>query len=176
MDFKNVFAHASMAHTFIANLHGSELLHLLDDGGNGACTNGTATLTDSETQTLLHSYRCGSAQRSSDTLSPGMHISTPSGSSHNTGNVSSSEVELRTVVVEERSMTATLVLGQNVYLTGELVMRGDGAGLSQNLSSLDLSSLNTTKQSTDVITSLAFVQQLVEHLNAGDKPPYGSHP
>ena len=56
MDFKNVFAHASMAHTFIANLHGSELLHLLDDGGNGACTNGTATLTDSETQTLLHSY------------------------------------------------------------------------------------------------------------------------
>ena len=24
MDFKNVFAHASMAHTFIANLHGSE--------------------------------------------------------------------------------------------------------------------------------------------------------
>ena len=56
MDFKNVFAHASMAHTFIANLHGSELLHLLDDGGNGARTNGTATLTDSETQTLLHSY------------------------------------------------------------------------------------------------------------------------
>ena len=40
----------------------------------------------------------------------------------NAGNVSCSEVELRTIVVKERSMTAALVLGQNVHLSGELVM------------------------------------------------------
>ena len=40
----------------------------------------------------------------------------------NAGNVGGSEVELRTIVVEERSMTATLVLGQNVHLSGELLV------------------------------------------------------
>ena len=116
MDFKNVFAHASMAHTFIANLHGSELLHLLDDGGNGACTNGTATLTDSETQTLLHSDRVDQLDGHLNVVTRHAHLNA-FGQLANTGNVSSSEVELRTVVVEERSMTATLVLGQNVYLS-----------------------------------------------------------
>jgi len=64
-------------------------------------------------------------------------------------------------------MTATLFLGQNVNLSGELGVRVNSTGLNQTLSSLDLGSLNTTKQSTNVITSLALVQQLVEHLNTG---------
>ena len=34
--------------------------------------------------------------------------------------VSCSEVELRSVVVEERSMTSTFIFGQNVYLSGKL--------------------------------------------------------
>ena len=36
---------------------------------------------------------------------------------------------------------------------------------AQTLTSLDLSSLNTTKQCTDVITSLSLVKQLTEHLD-----------
>ena len=71
----------------------------------------------------------------------------------NAGNVSCSEVELWTVVVEERCMTATLVLGQNVNLSGKLVVALYRTWLAQTLSTLDLCSLNTTQQSTDVITS-----------------------
>ena len=101
------------------------------------------------------------------TLSPGMHISVPAGSSHNAGNVSCTEVELRSVVVEERSMTAAFILGQNVNLSGEFVVAGNSAGFSQNLSSFDFSSLDTTQQSTDVITSLCLIQQLTEHFDTG---------
>ena len=65
----------------------------------------------------------------------------------NASNVSCTEVELRSVVVEERCMTATLVLCQNVNLSGKFVMACNSAGLSQNLSSFDFSSLDTTQQS-----------------------------
>ena len=54
-----------------------------------------------------------------------MHISVPSGRLHNTSYVCCSEVELRTIVVEERSMTATLIFGQNVNLSGEFCMAGN---------------------------------------------------
>ena len=55
-------------------------------------------------------------------------------------------------------MTTTLVFGQNVNLCGKLVVAFYGCRLTQNLSTLDLSSLDTTKQSTDVITSLSLIQ------------------
>jgi hypothetical protein len=53
-------------------------------------------------------------------LSPGMTISVPSGSVDDAGHVGGAEVELRTVVVEERRVTATLFLGQDVDLGLEL--------------------------------------------------------
>ena len=62
-------------------------------------------------------------------------------------------------------MTATLVFCQNVYLSGKFGMAVNGTWFSQNLSSFDLCSLNTTKQSTDVITSLSLIKQLTEHLD-----------
>ena len=79
--------------------------------------------------------------------------------------VSCSEVELRTIVVEERSMTSTFIFGQNVYLSGKFVVAGYRTWFTQNLTSFDLSSLDTTKQGTDVVTSLSLVKQLTEHLN-----------
>src|SRR5699024_5940997 len=75
------------------------------------------------------------------------------------------EVELRTIVVEERSMTSTFIFGQNVYLSSKFVVAGYRTWFTQNLTSFDLSSLNTTKQCTDVVTSLSLVKQLTEHLN-----------
>ena len=64
-------------------------------------------------------------------------------------------------------MTATLVLGQNVYLSRKFLVAGNCAGFRKNLSSLDVGSLDTTKQNTDVITSLSLVKQLTEHLDTG---------
>ena len=46
----------------------------------------------------------------------------------------------------------------------------NGAGLGQNLATLDVGSLDTTQQNTDVIASLSEVQQLAEHLDAGTGP------
>ncbi len=45
----------------------------------------------------------------------------------------STEVELRTVAFEERSMTAAFIFGQNVHFRFELGVRLDGARLSQYL-------------------------------------------
>ena len=47
------------------------------------------------------------------------------GKSDSTGNVGSSEIELRTIVIEERCMTAALVLSKDVNLALELCMRMD---------------------------------------------------
>ena len=69
-----------------------------------------------------------------------IHISL--GQSDYAGNVSSSEIELRTIVIEERSMTSAFFLGQNVHLALELGVRMNGAGLRQNLSALDFISLD----------------------------------
>ena len=52
----------------------------------------------------------------------------------NAGNVGGSEVELRTIVVEERGVTTTLVLGQDVNLSRELGVAGNGARLRKDLS------------------------------------------
>ena len=65
-------------------------------------------------------------------------------------------------------MTAALVLSQNVNLSGKLVVALYRTWLAQTLSALDLCSLNTTQQSTDVITSLSAVKELTEHLDTGN--------
>ncbi len=99
------------------------------------------------------------------TLSPGMHISVPSGRLQTPVTSVCSEVELRTIVIEERSMTSTFIFGQNVYLSGKFVMAGYRTWFTQNLTSFDLVSLNTTKKRSDVVTSLSLVKQFTEHLN-----------
>src|SRR5690606_10989371 len=82
------------------------------------------------------------------------------------GHVSRTEVELRTIALEERRMTATLFLGQNVHLGGELSVRLDRTGLGQNLTTLDVFTLGAAQQNTDVIASLTLIEQLAEHFNA----------
>ena len=87
------------------------------------------------------------------------------GNIYNTGNVGGSEVELRSVVTEERSMTSAFFLGQYVYLSGKLLMTGNSTRLTKNLTSNDIGSLNTTKKCTDVITSFCAVEELTEHFD-----------
>ena len=84
------------------------------------------------------------------------------GKSDNAGNVCCSEIELRTIVIEERGMTATFILGQNVNLSGKLLVAGNCAGLSNDLASFDSSSVDTTKKDTYVVACLCIVQSLAE--------------
>ena len=65
-------------------------------------------------------------------------------------------------------MAAALLLGQHVDLRGELGVRLDGAGLGEHLAALDLVALDAAQQAADVVAGLALVEQLLEHLDAGD--------
>ena len=47
-------------------------------------------------------------------------------------------------------------------------MRRNRAWLRQNLPTLNFFTVNTTKQATNIVTSLATVQKLTEHLNTRD--------
>ena len=58
-------------------------------------------------------------------LSPGMHISTPSGQLDFAGHVRRAEVELRPIAGEERRMPAAFLLGQHVHARLELGVRRD---------------------------------------------------
>ena len=100
------------------------------------------------------------------TLSPGITISVPSGSVHDAGHVGGAEVELRTVVGEERRVAAALFLGQDVGFGLELLVRLHRARLGQNLAALDAFTVDAAQQRADVVARLALVEQLAEHLDA----------
>src|SRR5690606_41264476 len=94
---------------------------LVDDLNNCACTNGTATFADSETETLVDCNRV-------DELNSDCHVIT----GHNhlctfrelnlAGNVKGTEIELRTVVIVERGVTSALLFLKNIDLSLELGM------------------------------------------------------
>ena len=85
------------------------MFELLDDGNYTAGTNGSAAFTDSEGKTLLHSYGMDQFDGHLYVITRHAHLCA-SRQFANAGNVGGSEVELWSVVVEEWSMTSTLVL------------------------------------------------------------------
>ena len=65
-------------------------------------------------------------------------------------------------------MTATLVLGEDVDVCLELGVWGDRAWLDNNLTALNVFTLETAEQQTTVLASPCFVELLVEHLDTGN--------
>src|SRR5690606_7554493 len=137
---------------------------LLDDRGDHAGTNDTTAYANREAQAIFHGVR-------SDQGDSHLHVVTRHDHFYavrqfaRTDHVSGPEVELRTVALEERSMTTTFFFGQHVHFTLELGVRLDGARYTQNLTTLNVVTLGTTQQNTYVLTGTTFVQQLAEHLN-----------
>src|SRR5450830_1704826 len=139
---------------------------LLDDGSDHAGAHSLATFTDGETQTFFHGD--GVDQLHSDRHVVARHdhflvLRQLDGAGH----VGRAEVELRTVVVEERGVAAAFILRQNVDFCGEVGVRLDAARLAQHLAALDVFTLGTAQQDADVVASLTLVQQLAEHFHAG---------
>src|ERR1044072_7645598 len=141
---------------------------LLVDLGDLAGAHGPTTLTDGELQALLHGDGLDELHLHLGVVTRHDHLGAL-GEGHHAGHVRRTEVELRTVVVEERRVAATLVLGQDVGLRLELGVRGDRARLDDDLAALDVLALDAAEQQTDVLTGLALVEQLAEHLDAGDR-------
>src|SRR5205814_9159384 len=78
------------------------------------------------------------------------------------------EVELRAVVVEERRVPPAFVLAEDVDLRLEVRVRSRRARLDDDLAALDLLALDAAKKQADVLARLTLVEQLAEHLDAGD--------
>ena len=81
-----------------------------------------AALADSETETFLDSDRSDELNVHNYVIAGHAHFLVSRKSDY-AGNVGSSEEELRTVVGNERSVTAALFLLKNVNLTAELGVR-----------------------------------------------------
>src|SRR5476651_491721 len=86
---------------------------LSDNFSNNACTYGTATFTDCETQTLVHRDWMDQGNNHVDVVARHYHLNA-FWQFDGTGHVSCTEVELWTVAFEERSMTAAFVFAQNI--------------------------------------------------------------
>src|SRR5580698_427141 len=97
---------------------------LLDDLGNGAGAYGTATFADGKTQTLFHGHRGVQLNFKRHVVTRHHHLRTFR-QLRRSGHVGGAEVKLRPVAVEKRSVTATLLLAQDVNLALELGMGSD---------------------------------------------------
>src|SRR5918994_2896366 len=140
---------------------------LLDDLGDATGADGAATLTDGEPEALLHGDRLDQLDRQLGVVARHDHLGAGR-QGHDAGDVRGPEVELRTVVVEEGGVTPTLVLREDVDRALEVRVGGDRARLHDDLTALDVLALDAAQQQTHVVAGLALVEQLAEHLDAGD--------
>src|SRR5271170_6947629 len=85
---------------------------LLHDLRNLTSTNRTATFADSEFQTLFHGDRLDQHYRKRSIVTRHDHLSTRRQRNF-TSYVRSTEIELRTILVEERSVTTAFFLAQH---------------------------------------------------------------
>src|SRR5262245_55480102 len=145
---------------------GTPLYTLLHYLGYDAGADGAAALADGEAQALVHGDRLDQLDRHARIV-PRHHHLRALGQRHHARHVRRPEVELRTIVREERRVTATLLLGQDVGFGLEVRVRRDRPRLGQNLAALHVLTANAAQQRTDVVARLALVEQLAEHLDAG---------
>src|SRR5215469_6971359 len=87
---------------------------------------------------------------------------------HVSSYVRRAEVELRTIAREERRMTPAFFLCQNVSLSLELRVRGDRARLADYLPALHVVLFCSAQQQANVVARNAFIEELLEHLDAGN--------
>ena len=138
----------------------------LEDLGNSTSSHGAATFADCEAKAVLHGDGLNQSDLHFGVVTWHDHLFT-GWQVHNTGHVSGPEVELRAVVVEERSVSTTLILRQDVDRGFELGVRRNRARLTKDLATLNVFTLGSTQQNANVFTSLTFVEQLAEHLDSG---------
>src|ERR1700754_3983724 len=154
-----------MPHVSVAPSTGG--YYLLVDLRDLTGTDGAPALADGELQALLHGDRLDQRDADRGVVARHDHLGA-AGQGHDARHVRGAEVELRAVVVEERRVTAALVLGQDVDLRLELRVRGDRVRLDDDLAALDVLALDTAEEQTHVLTRATLVEDLAEHLDTGD--------
>ena len=125
---------------------------VLDDASDLTRTYGAATLADSETQTFAASNRSDQLDVDLDVVTGHYHLDT-SGEHDLTGNIQGADVELGTIVVVERGVTATFLFLEDVDRSLEVVVGFDNAGVADYHTALDGLVVDTAEQQTNVVTS-----------------------
>lgn len=145
---------------------------LLDDASAETSSNGSATLTDVESLTDLNSVGMAHGDDHLGVVTGHDHLASGILSTLREGQVdgliSSSEVELRSVVLLETGVSATLLLGENVERSEELSVRLDGAGSADDHTTADILTADTSDEKTGVVSSLGLLARLLEGLDIGD--------
>ena len=140
---------------------------LLNDFSDLTSTYCTATFTDSEAQTNIQCNCVDKVYSDCNVITRHYHFNA-FGQRNFTCAVHCTEIELRTILVSERSMTSTFLFLQNVDLSLELLVRFDLSRVAEYHTTLDFVLVDTAEQQTYVITSFTLVKNLAEHLNASN--------
>ncbi len=140
---------------------------LVEDLGDGSCTDGVATFTDGELGLGFEGNGVDELDGELDVVARHDHLDTLR-KGDGSGDIGRTEVELRSVVGSEGSVSSALFLLQNVDLALELSVRSDGADLAKDLSTDDLVTIDASEKGTDVVASLGVVEGLAEHFKGGD--------
>src|SRR5438270_704820 len=129
---------------------------LLDDFGDDPRADRPAALADREPQTLVHGDRLDQLDLHLDVVTGHHHLGAL-GQLGYPGDVCRAEVELRPIAREERGVTTTLLLLQDVHLGLELGVRRNRAWLAEHLAALDVLALGPAQQAADVVAGAALV-------------------
>ncbi|EAQ46716.1 ISxac3 transposase [Roseobacter sp. MED193] len=138
----------------------------LGDFGNDAGANGAAAFADRKAQTVFHRDRGDQFNVELQVVAWHNHLGAL-GQSNGAGDICGPEVELWTVVREERRVTATFILGQDIGFSFELGVRLNRLRCAQNLATLNSFTVDAAQQGADVVASFTAIQQLAEHFNTG---------
>src|SRR6202012_4592580 len=149
-------------HGFVPSIPARLLQDLCDDAG----ADGTAAFTDGEAQLLFHRDRNDQLDLDRDIVARHYHFRARR-QLDDAGHVGGAEIELRTIVGEERRITAAFILGQNIGFRREVGVWRHRTRLGQNLAALDAFTFNAAQQRADIVARLALVQELAEHFHAG---------
>src|SRR5688572_24413806 len=142
----------------------SRLLQNLDDD---ASADGSAAFADGEAQLLFHRDRHDQLDLDRHVVARHHHLGAFR-QLHDPRHVRRPEIELRTIIAEERRVTPALFLRQDIGFRREVRVRRHAARLAQNLAALDRFLVRATQQTTDIVARLARIQELPEHLDTGD--------
>src|SRR5258708_28553997 len=137
------------------------LFHHFGDGARADCA---AAFADSEAEALFHGDRSDQLDLHLDVVARHDYLA-PGRKMCDTRHIRCSEVELRAVARKERCVASAFFFCQDISLGLELRMRRDRSRFGNDLSALDLLSLNTTEQQSDVVSGHSRVKQLLEHLD-----------
>ena len=141
---------------------------LFEDFGDLTGTYCAATFTDSEAETCVASNRVDELNVDLNVVTGHYHFYT-FGKSNLTGYVKCTDVELGTIVVVERSVTAAFLFLEDVDRSFELAVGLNNTRVADYHTTLDIFLVDTAEKETYVVTGFTLIKKLAEHFDASSK-------